>query len=247
MLWKTKNGVKRKAFLSFDPRTKILLLIELDILIFLGRSLVYESVLFFFCLLLIALSGKWQSSVGWGLAFSLFLLVQKGVEPYLYRWGGSLIYFLVVVVRKVLPVFLLGKWLINTTKVSEFIAAMQKWKVPQSAIITTSVIFRCLPTLKEEWAAITSAMKLRGIALSPVNIVRQPSQTIVYIFVPLFISALNIADELSAAALCRGIDNPGKHTNIEEVRFRSFDLFFIILTSVVLAAVIVARWKGVAL
>ena len=48
MLWKTKNGVKRKAFLSFDPRTKILLLIELDILIFLGRSLVYESVLFCF-------------------------------------------------------------------------------------------------------------------------------------------------------------------------------------------------------
>lgn len=35
--------------LAFDPRTRILLLIELDILLFLGRSLAYEACVFLFC------------------------------------------------------------------------------------------------------------------------------------------------------------------------------------------------------
>jgi len=32
-----------------------------------------------------------------------------------------------------------------------------------------------------------------------------------YLFVPLFISVLNVSDELAAAALCRGLDKPGHH------------------------------------
>lgn len=47
---------------------------------------------------------------------------------------------------------------------------------------------------------------MRGIALNLRNMITKPSETIVHLLVPLFISVLNIIDELAAAALCRGLD-----------------------------------------
>ena len=42
--------------------------------------------------------------------------------------------------------------------------------------------------------------------------------------VPLLMSAINVSEELSAAALCRGLDNPGPHTSLVQVRFHRSDI-----------------------
>ena len=126
------------------------------------------------------------------------------------HFSVSLIYFAVVIIRKVLPVFILAKWLIATTEVSAFVAALWKMRLPRNMIITGSVIFRCFPTIREEWTAIQSAMRMRGIECNVRNLLFKPSETITYTLIPLFISILNISDELAQAALCRGLDNPGR-------------------------------------
>lgn len=53
-----------------------------------------------------------------------------------------------------------------STKLSEFIASMDKMKLPRNMIILISVIFRFFPTISEEYQNINYAMKMRGINFS---------------------------------------------------------------------------------
>ena len=52
------------------------------------------------------------------------------------------------------PIFMLGYYIIESTKTDEFVAAMEKWHIPEAFIIPISVVFRFIPTLGEESAAI---------------------------------------------------------------------------------------------
>jgi len=230
--------------LTFDPRTKILLLIEMDILLFLGRSIRYESGLFLLCVLILFIGEQRRTALKCAGIFFLFVLTQQIIAPYLMNPFVSLVHFIVVIVRKVLPAFMLAKWLIATTDVSEFVAAMWKCKIPQNIIVTTSVVFRCFPTIREEWKAIQTAMQMRGIALNLRNIITKPSETIIHLLVPLFISVLNISDELAAAALCRGLDNPGTHTCMREVHFRWYDVGIVSVITAALAVISMLVIKG---
>lgn len=243
-IYQTKHGQKG---LAFDPRTKILLLIELDILVFLGRSLVYETSVFLFCALILLVGGQNRTALKCVGIFLLFVLTEQLIQPHLANSFVSFIHFIVVIVRKVLPAFMLAIWLVATTEVSAFVAAMWKCKIPQNAIVTTSVIFRCFPTISEEWSAIKTAMKMRGIEFSFKNMITRPSKTIVHILVPLFISALNISDELAAAALCRGLDNPGTHTCITQIRFHWYDIAFLAVVTAALAVICVLNIRGYSL
>jgi energy-coupling factor transport system permease protein len=120
--------------------------------------------------------------------------------------------------------------LVSTTKVSEFIAAMRKWHIPQSFIISISVMFRFFPTVKEEWNSIQDAMRMRGIGISLRNLVLKPLAMLEYILVPLLGSAVKIGEELSAAALTRGLDTSNQRTSICKIGFGRWDLVFILLT-----------------
>lgn len=63
-----------------------------------------------------------------------------------------------------------------------------------------------------------------------------------HIIVPLLMSAVNISEEFSAAALCRGLDQPGKHTSLCPVSFRLPDK--IVLTTAVVLAVAALSLRG---
>ena len=94
----------------------------------------------------------------------------------------------------------MGYYLIESTTVSEFVAAMERVHIPQKIVIPLSVVFRFFPTIREEYAAIGDAMKMRGIST-----LRSPIKMLEYRVVPLMISIANIGEELSAAALTRGL------------------------------------------
>ena len=238
---------KRQNDWAFDPRTKVLLLIELDMLIFLGRSLFYETGVFLLCSLILIVGGQCKMSLKYIGIFVIFAGIEHLIRPYMAHFSVSLIYFAVVIIRKVLPVFILAKWLVATTKVSAFVAALWKVRLPRNMIITGSVIFRCFPTIREEWTAIQSAMRMRGIECNARNLLLKPSETITYTLIPLFISILNISDELAQAALCRGLDNPGRHTCMTEIGFRLPDVIFLILITGIFTGLCTAKMLGVVL
>lgn len=81
------------------------------------------------------------------------------------------------------------------------------------------------PTISEEYRAIRDAMKMRGIRMGGKN----PFLMVEYRLVPLMVSVVKIGDELSAAALTRGLGAPVKRTNVCKIGFHIQDLIVCII------------------
>ena len=197
---------------KFDLRTKIIMLIVVNLLLLLSHSLLFELALVFSCLLIITIDGQSRSAFHFLIVFLVMLGIDQLLASHMEGFWFTLVSFITVALRKFLPCLILGKWILTQTEVSEFVAVMWKIHLPQTAIIPLSVVFRYFPTIKEEWTSIRAAMKMRGIHVS-----------LEHIMVPLLISAVNVSEELSAAALCRGLDNPEGHSSMVQIRFNRYD------------------------
>lgn len=219
---------------KFDLRTKLMLILVMNLFLLLSHSLIFELVLVFGCLLLITIDGQAKSAFHFLIVFLIMLGIDQLLTPYINGFFFTLVSFITVALRKFLPCFILGKWILTKTEVSEFVAVMWKLRLPQAAIIPLSVVFRYFPTIKEEWASIRAAMKMRGIHIS-----------LEHIMVPLLMSAVNVSEELSAAALCRGLDSPVPHTSLVQVRFRFSDVLVWCITGVLAIAAIILKGVGI--
>ena len=224
----------KKREVKFDLRTKLMLILIVNLFLLLSHSLIFELVLVFGCLALITADGQGKSAFHFLLVFLLMLGIDRLLTPYMTGFFFTLVSFITVALRKFLPCFILGKWILTKTEVSEFVAVMWKLHLPQTAIIPLSVVFRYFPTIKEEWASIRAAMKMRGIRIS-----------LEHIMVPLLMSAVNVSEELSAAALCRGLDNPGTHTSLVQVRFRVSDILVWCVTGALGIAALILKGAGI--
>lgn len=223
-----------KREVKFDLRTKFMLILVVNLFLLLSHSLIFELVLVFGCLLLITIDGQAKSAFHFLIVFLIMLGIDQLLTPYINGFFFTLVSFITVALRKFLPCFILGKWILTKTEVSEFVAVMWKLRLPQNAIIPLSVVFRYFPTIKEEWASIRAAMKMRGIHVS-----------LEHIMVPLLMSAVNVSEELSAAALCRGLDSPEPHTSLVQVRFRFSDVLVWCITGALAIAAIILKGVGI--
>ncbi len=219
---------------QFDLRTKLMLILAVNLFLLFSHSLLFELALILGCLLLITIDGQRKSAFRFLMVYSLMLGIDRLATPHMSGYVFTLVSFITVALRRFLPCFILGKWILTTTKVSEFVAVMWKLRLPQTAIIPLSVVFRYFPTIKEEWSSIRAAMKMRGIRVS-----------LEHIMVPLLMSAVNVSEELAAAALCRGLDNPGVHTSLVEVRFHFSDVVVWCVTVVLAVTAIILKGAGV--
>lgn len=219
---------------KFDLRTKLMLILVVNLFLLLSHALAFELVLVFGCLLLITIDGQPRSAFHFLIAFFIMLSIDQLVTPHMNGFAFTLVSFITVALRKFLPCFILGKWILTKTEVSEFVAVMWKLRLPQTATIPLSVVFRYFPTIKEEWASIRAAMKMRGIHVS-----------LEHIMVPLLMSAVNVSEELSAAALCRGLDNPGTHTSLVQVKFSHYDIAVWVITGILAAAALILKGVGI--
>lgn len=223
-----------KREVKFDLRTKFMLILVVNLFLLLSHSVIFELVLVFGCLLLITIDGQAKSAFHFLIVFLIMLGIDQLLTPYINGFYFTLVSFITVALRKFLPCFILGKWILTKTEVSEFVAVMWKLQLPQTAIIPLSVVFRYFPTIKEEWASIRAAMKMRGIHVS-----------LEHIMVPLLMSAVNVSEELSAAALCRGLDSPEPHTSLVQVRFRFSDVLVWCITGALAIAAIILKGVGI--
>ena len=226
--------MREKREVKFDLRTKFMLILVVNLFLLLSHSLIFELVLVFGCLLLITIDGQAKSAFHFLIVFLIMLGIDQLLTPYINGFFFTLVSFITVALRKFLPCFILGKWILTKTEVSEFVAVMWKLRLPQTAIIPLSVVFRYFPTIKEEWASIRAAMKMRGIHVS-----------LEHIMVPLLMSAVNVSEELSAAALCRGLDSPEPHTSLVQVRFRFSDVLVWCITGALAIAAIILKGVGI--
>lgn len=223
-------GLKQDSRFNLDPRTKLLLLLIINIVIF-HKYDSYILPVIVICLIssLFIFNEKIKLAVLSILVYLIFTLLVLYVIPYI---GGIFVYLFgifLITFHKLIPVFLMGMYFILTTSVSEFVAAMERMHMPREIIIPLSVVFRFFPTIFEEGSSIVDAMKMSGLGLSLHNLLTRPLQMLEYFFIPLVMSVVKIGDELSAAVLTRSMDNPSQRTNICEIGLHGLDYAYIIL------------------
>ena len=204
----------------------------------------YESFLTLLCLIVIMSNGYVKSAFKYILFFTFSVAAETILANLEIHFLVNLILFVVAIIRKFLPCIIVGKWILSSTSSSLAVATLQKMRLPKDALIMISVIFRCFPTIKDEWSHINMAMKTRGISFSIYNLVNRPTETIEYFFVPLFVSVIEIGDELSQSAIVRGLDAPAIKTSRHIIKMKIGD--YMILTSLlaVICMVVLMRLWG---
>ncbi len=217
-----------------DPRIKVMVLLFVNLLMYSSIAYWVEAV----CVLAIALGLLYQqqykdaaiSLTGYGMIATLtFLMVIIGGRVSMAIGA----FFLLV--RKMFPVFMAAKLLIHSPS-GQLICALQKWHCPKVLIVSITVILRFFPTLAEEFRSIKSAMLVRGIPLNVKNSICHPAATTEFVLVPLISRLSIVSDELSAAALTRGIEVPKKRTSYYKLRIGYPDVFLFLLLFLLLLA-----------
>ena len=138
--------------------------------------------------------------------------------------------------HKVYPCGMLSGIVLSTTKVSEFLSAMNRIHAPKKLVIPLAVMLRYIPTIREDWHFIKDAMRLRDVSPSLKGLISHPGMTIECLYSPLLMAASKAADELAIASVTRGIENPHARTCLIQIRFRIQD-FLIICCFVVMMVV----------
>lgn len=228
---------------KYDLRTKLILLIGANILIFLGFDWIYQSLITLFFLVIIS-DGYKKSAIRYILFFVISVVLEKSLAYFSMNFLLNLILFILVIGRKFLPCIIVGKWILNSTSVSSAVATLQKLKLSKDSLIMISVIFRCLPTIKDEWSHINMAMKTRGINFNLINLIRKPTLIMEYFFVPLFVSVIEIGDELSQSAIIRGLDAPVNKTSRYLIKFRRKDICVLLSMILIILIVIFMKISG---
>lgn len=210
-----------------DPRAGLLLLVFANLIAFTQNCLWLEMGWIGVLALLIAISGRLRSAGKWVISFIFVLLLQWYVLPASPKIIATSFSIFANYARRMFPCLMVGSLLIHTVSLREFIVGLRKLHVPQKLIVPISVTLRYFPAIREEAGYIRDAMRLRNIrGLAKVEA----------LVVPLMVSATATAEELSAAAVTRGIEDPAKKTSLVELRVTLWDWWFVILSIIFLAA-----------
>ncbi len=224
-----------KRGLVFDPRTKLLLLLTMATFVLggagqkigLGR-LVFSGISTCLCVLpfvLLLASKRKKAAVTYAVLYLAMLCVFIFVTPITKGLLNFLILGTSGIITRFLPSIVLGAYVVSSTTVSEFTAAMLRMHVSEKLIIPLSVMFRFFPTVGDEFQSINLAMRMRGIGFGGKNV----GKMLEYRLIPLLSCSVKIGEELSAAALTRGLGGDVKRTNVCEIGFHIQDILLILL------------------
>lgn len=221
------NIEERKLLL--DPRTKLLMLITMSIFVLGGAGSYFMPfaapmlcALPFICMVA---DRRFSSALLYlGLYGGLYI---ADICVFSKLSGGIYYgcYIMTSVIFRFLPCVMMAQYVMASTTVSEFLAAMKCMKLSDKIAIPMAVMFRLFPTILEEFNYINAAMKMRDIRIGGKNVCKM----LEYRMVPLMSCSVQIGNELSAAALTRGLSGDGNRTNICKIGFHFVDIIMILI------------------
>ena len=203
---------KYKGTALLDPRCKLFLLISIGFVsYFLTGNIPSLLLIITFGLLL-----GFGNGASWAVKMIVLYIIISYLNALLRHMPipGLTVMMTVfgVTVLKMIPIVMVGRWVLKTTEMDDLIVAFQRMKMPQSVIISFVVTVRYMPTLVTEYRMIRNTMAIRGICDTWCKKLLHPLSTIEFILIPLLMRCLKVADELAASGSTRGLEK-------EEVRY----------------------------
>ena len=220
---------------ELDPRMKLLLVILISTSAYMASCRQTLILLYIVIVGLYLARRLWKAAWKIGIFFGVLLLIESLAERMPWMGIQAAVRMIVFFLERISVFFVMGNWMAEKLRIGDLIAAMQNMHTPKGLTVTLAVVFRYLPTVKDEFVQIQNAMRLRGINPTFGNIICHPLKTIEYAIVPLVIRSMKVADELAASAMTRGLDLQVERTSYRNVRLRVAD----VLATGVLAAVVI--------
>jgi len=229
--------------ISLDPRTKLFMIFAVSFIVMVNAITPLEwgirIMVTLIPVFLLITEGKYASAFRFTVFYGAALLLLR----YCISESSTGIFSAILVgycgiVAQFLPAMITAWYVIRTTKIGEFMSAMQKMHVPDGISISLAVVMRFFPTIKEEYSSINDAMKMRGISLGGGKVTKM----IEYRMIPLMFSCISIGEELSAAAVTRGLGAPVKRTSPYELKMKGADFIMIGIFAVSVIIFITAKY-----
>lgn len=222
-------GKTHRKGLWIDPRAKLFLILMCVLASMFAPCLMYQFCLVLLIALLGVCYGKWRYAVSGVLFYTLVCLFTVWAMAAMNGTLRTMFVAFLGLFHKVYACGMLSGIILSTTKVSEFLSAMNRIHAPKKLVIPLAVMLRYIPTIQEDWHYIKDAMKMRDISPSLKGLLTNPAMTVNCIYVPLMMAASKAADELSIASVTRGIENPKPRTCLVQIKFCAVDWFVMVV------------------
>ena len=227
---------------GLDPRTKLYMIFIVSAVVMMSATTpllwTVRIIMTMIPLILLVIEKRYSSAACFTILYAFVLVLtfrfmsekNSGIlQSLLTGYSGIVVQFL--------PALITAWYVIRTTKIGEFMSCMQKMHVPDGLSVSLAVVMRFFPTIKEEYSSINDAMRMRGVMLGGGNVLRMFE----FRMIPLLFSCVNIGEELSAAAITRGLGGEIKRSSIVELRLGVFD--YLLMTFLTAATVIFVVYK----
>ena len=212
--------------MRLDPRTKLFMVFIVSLIVMMSATTpvlwVIRIIITLIPIVLLILEKKYSSALRFFLAYGIALVlllffISENSEGII----ASLLIGYCGIVVQFMPALITAWYVIRTTKIGEFMSCMQKMHVPDGIAVSLAVVMRFFPTIKEEYSSINDAMRMRGVMLGGGNVLRMFE----FRMIPLLFSCVNIGEELSAAAITRGLGGEVKRSSVIELKLGIADFF----------------------
>jgi energy-coupling factor transport system permease protein len=228
--------------MKLDPRTKLFMVFVVSLIVMMSATTPFlwaiRLSITLIPIILMILEKKYSSALKFLLAYASALVL---TFYFLSEQSEGLIASLLIgycgIVVQFMPAIITAWYVVRTTKIGEFMSCMQKMHVPDGIAVSLAVVMRFFPTIKEEYSSINDAMRMRGVMLGGGNVLRMFE----FRMIPLLFSCVNIGEELSAAAITRGLGGEVKRSSVIELKLGIADFF--IMTFLAAATVIFVVFK----
>ena len=223
-----------------DPRTSLLLILVISILVMAPGEAIFIPAGAALGLLLALADGarKHAAALALGagiLGFGWYALPRLLPSMATVAIGLAANYFL-----RFLVIYGVGQHLFRTATPGTMTAALRAARVPRALTVPIAVMLRFVPVVAAEASAVLDSMRLRGLT-GWRSVLRHPVLSIGWFTVPVIASTLRVGDDLSAAALLRGLGSHGRPTCRVPLRLGRLDLLWTGVGAALVAACLAVK------
>ena len=158
------NTVQKGLWL--DPRAKLFLILMCVLCSMFAPSLSYQFALVLLIAVLGVLCGKWKYSIKGVCFYAVVCVLTVWIMAAMTGTLRTMFVAFLGLYHKVYACGMLAGIVLSTTKVSEFLSAMNRIHAPKKFVITFAVMLRYIPTIQEDWHFVKDAMRMRDVSPS---------------------------------------------------------------------------------
>lgn len=229
---------------QLDSRTKLLASVWFIILIFMASTWWSYGLLILLVLGAVAMTKIPLSYYIKGLKPLVFLIMLTVIFQLMFSQGDTVLFefgivtitmegllsSLTIIIRFILIVLMSTILTLTTTPleiadgIESLLNPLKKIKVPvQEIALILSIALRFVPTLMQETEKIMNAQRARGMDFNSGTLIERMKK-VVPLLIPLFISAIDRADQLAIAMTARGYRGGDHRTKLRQLTWGTKDL-----------------------